>query len=320
MPANTQQFPQLDISSHELEREMQDKAESKIDSSQYESRQHSWVGLVPIALFLIAWEVLPRLEIVPSVFIPPLSRVIAAIIELWSSGELAQNTLISLQRALGGYIAAVVLGLPLGLLVGGWFPRVQTALEPLMGLFAQANPLVLFHILILFLGIGELAKTFIIGWLCLWPITFSAIHGIQSVDPLLLKEARSFGIRRFRLFVSVVLPSAAPAIFAGLRLAAGYAFIMLVAAEMMGASSGLGWLVLSAQENYQVTHIFAGAAVITALALVVDGILKVIEKKFARGRGQHLETYAAESFFAQRNLLSVSTREKSRRIAALSQP
>jgi NitT/TauT family transport system permease protein len=210
---------------------------SEIDGERHEAQPGGWGGVIP------------------SLFVPPLSQVIRAIADLWSTGELVRNSLISLQRAFIGFAAAVVLGLPLGLLVGGWFPRVQTALEPLMELFAQANPLVLFHIIILFLGIGEAPKTFIIGWLCLWPVTFSAINGIQNVDPLVLKAARSFGVGRGRLFVSVILPFAAPAIFAGLRLAAGYAFIMLVAAEMMGASSGLGWLVLSAQELLRDAHL-----------------------------------------------------------------
>jgi len=262
----------------------------------------SWVGPVSVIGFLVAWEVLPRMGLIPEMFIPPLSRVAAAIAELWATGDLASHILISLQRALVGFAAAVILGLPLGILVGGWFPRVQMALEPLMELFAQANPLVLFHIVILFLGIGEGAKTFIIGWLCLWPITLSAINGIQNSDPLLLKAARSFGIGRIRLFVSVILPSAAPAIFAGLRLAAGYAFIMLVAAEMMGASSGLGWLVLSAQESYHVPHIFAGATVITCLALGLDGVLKWIETQVAPGREGQPETYVGESLVVPRLL------------------
>jgi len=123
-----------------------------------------------------------------------------------------------------------------------------------------------------------------------------------SYAEVLLKAARSFGIGRIRLFVSVILPSAAPAIFAGLRLAAGYAFIMLVAAEMMGASSGLGWLVLSAQESYHVPHIFAGATVITCLALGLDGVLKWIETQVAPGREGPPETYVGESLVVPRLL------------------
>lgn len=234
------------------------------------------IQTIPLLVFLALWEIVPRAGLVDPVFLPPLSTVAETVAGLWQSGELKIHALVSLQRALGGFLAAVALGIPLGLVVGGWFPRIQAALEPLMELFAQANPVVLFHIIILFLGIGEAAKTFIIGWLCLWPVVFSAMSGVRNADPLLLKAARSLGVGRLRLFVSVVIPSAAPSIIAGVRLSAGYAFIMLIAAEMMGASSGLGWLVIQAQESYHVARIFAGAAVITGLALAVDGILKLI--------------------------------------------
>ncbi|GLI39448.1 ABC transporter permease [Geobacter hydrogenophilus] len=239
-------------------------------------RDISIIGAIPLAVFLALWELLPRAGAIDPVFLPPLSTVVETVVGLWHGGDLQTHALVSLRRALVGFLAAVALGLPLGLVVGGWFPRLQTALEPLMELFAQANPVVLFHIIILFLGIGEGAKTFIIGWLCLWPVTFSAINGVRGADPLILKAARSLGVGRLRLFVSVVIPLAAPSIFAGLRLSAGYAFIMLIAAEMMGASSGLGWLVIQAQESYHVARIFAGAAVITVMALAVDGILKLI--------------------------------------------
>jgi NitT/TauT family transport system permease protein len=236
--------------------------------------------LAVLAFILAAWEVLPRSGMIDPLFIPPLSRVAAALRDLAINGELGTNTLVSLRRAALGLMAGVVFGLPLGFLLGGWFPRLQTALEPLMELFAQANPLVLFHVIMLFLGIGEAAKTFIIGWLCLWPVTFSTITGVRTVDPLLLKAARSLGLGRFSLFVRVTLPAAAPSILTGIRLAAGYAFIMLIAAEMMGSSSGLGWLVIQSQEAYNVTRIFAGAVVITVLAVGADWFLKRLGRRF----------------------------------------
>jgi len=234
-----------------------------------------------ILLFLVLWELLPRTGLIDPLFVPPFSQVVATIWDLWQTGELLRHTRISLFRAFSGLSAAIVIGLPLGLLLGGWFPRIQQASEPLMELFAQANPVILAHIVIFFLGIGELAKTFIIAWLCIWPITLSTINGIRTADVSLIKAARSFGLGRSRIFVSVILPSAAPSIFAGLRLSAGYAFIMLVAAEMMGGSSGLGWFVGQNQENYHVVRIFAGAAVITLLAVFTDLSIVFLQNWFA---------------------------------------
>lgn len=232
-----------------------------------------------VALFLALWEVLPRTGLANPLFIPPLSGVLQAIRDLYGSGELLLHARLSLGRALSGFVAAVAIGLPLGLVLGGWFPRIQTATEPLLELFAQANPVILAHIIIFFLGIGEAAKSFIIGWLCLWPIVFSTISGIRCSDASVLKAARSLGLGRRQLFVKVVLPSAAPSICTGLRLASGYAFIMLVASEMMGGSNGIGWLIVQSQESYHVTRIFAGAAVLTALAVAADLLLKLAEKR-----------------------------------------
>ena len=233
-----------------------------------------------ILLFLALWELAPLTGVVDPVFIPRFSGVMATILDLYQSGDILRHTRISLLRAFTGLAAAVVIGLPLGLLLGGWFPRIQQAAEPLMELFAVANPVILAHIIIFFLGIGEAAKTFIIAWLCIWPITFSTITGIRTVDASLLKAARSLGLGRWQLFRLVVLPSAAPAIFTGLRLSAGYAFIMLIAAEMMGASSGLGWFVAQSQESYHVLRIFAGATVITFLAVLTDFSLKLLQHRW----------------------------------------
>jgi len=233
-----------------------------------------------ILLFLALWEILPATGILDPVFIPRFSAVIATIVDLFRTGELVQHTWISLIRAFTGLLTAVVIGLPLGLLLGGWFPRFQQASEPLMELFAQANPVILAHIIIFFLGIGESAKVFIIAWLCVWPITFSTINGIRTVDASLIKAARSLGLGRWQLFLKVILPSAAPSIFTGLRLSAGYAFIMLIASEMMGASSGLGWFVVQSQENYHVLRVFAGATVITFLAMLSDLLIKLLQNRF----------------------------------------
>jgi len=234
-----------------------------------------------IALFLVLWELLPLTGVLNPLFIPRFSGVLATIGDLYETGELLKHAQISLIRAFTGLGAAIITGFPLGLLLGGWFPRIQQASEPLMELFSQANPIILAHIVIFFLGIGETAKIFIIAWLSVWPITFSTISGIRSVDRSLLKAAESFGLGRWQLFIRVVLPSAAASIFTGLRLSAGYAFLMLIASEMMGAGSGLGWFVIQSQESYHVQRIFAGATVITFLAMATDLLIALLQHRIA---------------------------------------
>jgi len=256
-----------------------------------ENRYPTLAKALAILAFLALWELLPRIGMLNPLFVPPLSSVVTTLRDLYSNGELVKHTLVSLQRAIYGLLAGLLVGLPLGLLLGGWFPRIQQATEPLMELFAQANPVILAHIIIFFLGIGQSARIFIIGWLCIWPITFSTITGIRTVDKTLLKQARSFGLGRWRLFLRVILPAAAPSVFTGLRLATGYAFIMLIAAEMMGASDGLGWFVVQSQESYHITRIFAGATVITFLAVLSDALLRLVEKRVVVWNAEGSEDY-----------------------------
>jgi NitT/TauT family transport system permease protein len=233
---------------------------------------------VAVWILLVVWEAAPRLGLVDPVFVPPFSSVMATVWELGATSNLLHHVGISLFRALAGFLLAVVVALPLGFALGGWFPCLEAALSPLTDVFSQANPFILFHIILLFLGIGEATKVTIIAWACVWPILFSTIAAIRHIDPVLRKTATGFGLSRAALFWKVVLPAAAPSLFTSLRLSAGYAFFMLIAAEMMGASSGLGWLVLSYQENYHVVRIFAVATVIAVLGLGIDGAMQLLER------------------------------------------
>jgi len=232
-----------------------------------------------IIVFLLLWELIARLGLVNPLFIPAFSKVVMTIGELLVSGVLLSHIIISLQRALVGFLVAAIIAIPLGLIMGGWFHKTQLAVDPLFNLFSQFNPFILFHVIILFAGIGEIAKTTIITWICIWPILFNTRSGVRNMDTTLLKLALSFGLNRFALFYKIILPSAAPAIFTGLRLSAGYAFFILIVTEMMGSNSGLGWFILYSQENYRIEWIFSGAVVIALLGLTIDFLLKQAERK-----------------------------------------
>lgn len=234
---------------------------------------------IAILLFVLAWELISRIGLLNTMFVPPPSKVLVTTWNLLISGPLVQHISISLARAIAGFLVAAVVAIPLGFIMGGWFNNMQSALEPLFEMAAQANPFILFHVIILFLGIGEATKITIIAWICIWPILFNTASGVRNVDAALLKSALSFGLSKGAIFYKIVLPAAAPAIFTGLRLSAGYSFFLLIVAEMMGSSSGLGWFVLYSQENYNIEWIFSGAIVIGLLGLSIDLLIQYIEKK-----------------------------------------
>jgi NitT/TauT family transport system permease protein len=131
----------------------------------------------------------------------------------------------------------------------------------------------------LFFGIGELAKIAVIGWVSLWPIVFYTITATRSIDPILIKTGVSLGISPKELLVKVVLPASLPTIFTGIRISAGLTFFILIASEMLGGSSGLGYLVHTSAMNYQIPRIYAGATFIILFGFFLNRALLFVERR-----------------------------------------
>lgn len=234
------------------------------------------LGLYGAATLLVLWELLPRLHWIESQFFPPLSRVLLEGWRLAATGALFEHIAVSLGRTLLGFGGALAIGVPLGFLLGGRFPRLARFLLPLFMLLGQVNAFSLFPIFVLFFGIGEVAKFAIIAWACLWPLLLGTLRGVAAVDPLLVKTARSMGCDGITLLRDVLFPAALPIILGGARVGLLVAFIMLVGAEMVGASTGLGWLVHNASMNYVIPRLFLAALIIAVLgALAQRGLLRL---------------------------------------------
>jgi NitT/TauT family transport system permease protein len=241
-------------------------------------RRLLWSSTI-ILLFFALWEFSSRFYLVNPAFMPPFSRVVVNALRMFAQGKLADHILISLLRAFVGLVIAVVLGIPLGFILSSGYGKLRLALGTLTDVLAQLSPFLLFHILILFLGIGESVKFTIIAWACIWPIAFNTAAGVENIDRLIIKAGRAFGSSKRELFFKVILAAASPRIFTGIRISAGYSLFMLIAAEMMGGRSGLGWLVLNYQVNFQLENIFSIALVIALVGIVVDGIMVGIQRK-----------------------------------------
>ncbi len=238
---------------------------------------------IGIVLFLLLWEALPRLGVVSDAYLSPPSAVLGAIWQLIDSHQLWKHVAASLQRSLWGLVLASAAGVVLGLLIGG-FKRLAAIVDPVLQLFRQTSAFALFPVFILFLGIGELSKVAIIFWASFWPVLLSTVSGVKQVDRLLVNSALSMGASRRFIFFKVVLPASLPSIFTGVRLAGAYSITALVAAEMIGAHSGLGFLTLNSQETFQIPTMYAGILLLAVLGLLLNYLLALLERRLLRWR------------------------------------
>lgn len=246
------------------------------------------------ALFLILWEILPRLGLLDSQFLPTFS---ATLLEVWNmtvSGVLFTGAMVSLWRALVGLIIAAAAALPLGLWIGTEKGgAVERRIRPLLRLFSQVNPFSLMPVFILFFGIGEIVKLMVVAWVCFWPLLFNTIEGARNADPALVKTANAMCSGRFGSLAKVVLPGASAFIFAGLRVGAEMSFFMLIAAEMIGATDGLGWLLHNSAMNYQIGRIYASSFIIIMLSFGLSLMLKYLQERLFFWREDALNSQSA---------------------------
>ncbi|EGO64624.1 ABC transporter permease [Acetonema longum] len=239
----------------------------------------SFEKTVGLLLFLALWETAPRAGWVLSTYLSPPSAVLQAIWLLLQSGALLKHLSVSLQRVLIGMAVSVAAGTVLGLFIG-YFKRIEDYLDVLFQSFRQMSAFALFPVFILLFGVGELSKTIIIFWASLWPILLNTSNGVKQVDKLVVQSVKSMGASRSFIFLKVILPAAAPAIFTGIRLGGSYCVMALVAAEMIGATAGLGYLIMYSQETFNIPQMYAGIIVLAFMGLGINYVLRLIERRF----------------------------------------
>lgn len=244
-------------------------------------------GIIGIALL---WEILPRCGIVDDQFFPPFSIVLGALGQLAASGVLFTSVMVSLWRSVTGLLIALAIGLPLGLFFGRTAEGIEESFNLLFRFLSQFNPFSLMPVFILFFGIGEAAKLAIVAWVCVWPVFFNTAAGARNIDPALIKTARAGGTPRFSLFCKVVVPASSLSIFTGLRLGLEMSFFMLLAAEMVGASFGIGWLLHNSGMNLRFERMYAAVFLAIFLGCSLTLVLKYIERRAFFWREEIKET------------------------------
>lgn len=236
---------------------------------------------IVLILFVLLWELVSQFGIVERTFLPPFSEVVRAWWNLLVTGELWRHFEASILRSIIGFVLALVLAIPLGLVIG-WYPLARDLLTPFLELFRNTAALALLPVFILILGIGEVSKISIVLFASTWPVLLNTISAVKNVDPLLIKSARSMNLSSRQLFLKVILPASVPTIFTGIRMAGTGAILVLIAAEMIGAKAGLGYFVTYTQYNFLIAEMYAGILTISLLGILINYGLSSAEQYFSR--------------------------------------
>lgn len=235
------------------------------------------LGMLAVVLFLAAWQAVFLFVPFNPLFITKPSLIAKGYIDLIVSGELAHDLAVSSVPFFYGFAASVVVGVPLGILMG-WRTRVGYALDPLMTVF-YASPLVaLAPLMIIFFGVGVLGKAIIVFFLAVFPFIFNAYAGVQAVDRLLINVVRSLGGGEWALYSKVILPSVMPYIVAGSRIAVGRALIGVLVGEFFAASQGIGYAISRFGDIFAIDRMFGCIITIMVIAVALTEGIRFAER------------------------------------------
>jgi len=229
-------------------------------------------GIVLVA----AWHFAVRLS--GTKIFPSPAAVAKAVISLSEKGFLWSYIRDSLMRVAAGYGAAVVIGVPLGMLAG-WYTPLQRAMNPLVQLLRPISPLAWMPLAVIWFGISNLAPMFLIFLASLFPIIVATTNAVRDVPPMFLQAGRNFGLSAPQLIRRVIFPAVLPRIVVGLRIAFGVAWIVLVASEMIAVDSGLGYLIIDARNaGKRYDLVVAGMLLIGVVGFLLDALFRGVER------------------------------------------
>lgn len=237
-----------------------------------------WPLLVPAAL-LALWQASATLGWLPPSVLPSPYVVLQAAWRLGASGVLAENLAVSASRAFTGLLIGGGIGFALGLL-NGLFPVSERISDATLQMLRNVPHLALIPMVILWFGVGETAKLFLVALGVFFPMYVNTFHGVRSVDGRLIEMARVYGLKGPRLFRRVILPGALPSVFVGLRYALGIMWLTLIVAETIAAASGLGHMAMQAREFMQTDVVVLSIVIYAFLGKVADSATRLLEHRF----------------------------------------
>ncbi|SAL63415.1 binding-protein-dependent transport system inner membrane protein [Caballeronia udeis] len=239
--------------------------------------------LVPLALLAI-WELAARLGWIDVRFFPAPSNVAKAMVSSMRSGELLVNTKATLQRLLLGFVLGGLPGLAVGILMGVYRP-LRLIFDPLIAATYPIPKSAILPLILLIFGLGESSKVVMVAIGAFYPIAINTTSGVREISPIYFDVGRNFNASRWDIFRTVALPGALPFIMTGAKLGAGLGLILISIAEMMGAKTGLGYMIWSAWETFDVEQMYVGLFVVSLIGYLLTVLFNELERRVVPWKG-----------------------------------
>jgi ABC-type nitrate/sulfonate/bicarbonate transport system permease component len=249
----------------------------------YEANKTTILATASVVGGLALWEGAARWIIQDKLFLVAPSEMMVRLAQLWQTGEIQQHTLTSGAEFLIGFAVASIVGV-LGGLALGVSPVARALATPWVSAFNSTPTVALSPLLILWFGIGLSSKVVVVFIVSVFSVLVNTQAGIEGADERLVETARAFGARRSQIFIKVLLPSAVPFIVAGLRLGVGRALVGVVVAELFGATSGLGFLITTSSQVFDMGALFAAVTILAGAGVASTELIRVVEKRLAPWR------------------------------------
>jgi ABC-type nitrate/sulfonate/bicarbonate transport system permease component len=232
-------------------------------------------GLLFFLGLLIVWELVAQARLINPLVVPPLSRILGVFSDLVWSGQIPLQVASSMKRAAAGYIMAAVVFIPLGILMG-LSQSVYRLFEVIVEMLRPVPPPVMIPVAMLFFGLEDAMKIFVIFFSCAWPILLNTLDGTRNVDRVLLNTARTFGLSRWKIIWNIILPAASPQIVTGLKVSLPITLILVVISEMVGSTDGIGYFILDSQRRFRVAQMYAGMLTLAILGYALNQFFNVL--------------------------------------------
>ncbi|MDZ7801751.1 MAG: ABC transporter permease [Trueperaceae bacterium] len=240
-------------------------------------------NLVPFAVVILLWQGLTMAGLGKPIASPSPLDVANAGLRLASTGEIWPHIIASTLRVLLGVVIGVILAIPAGFILG-WFPSVRRFFDPLANFLRALPPIALVPLVVVYVGIGESGRLFVLIYASFFPATIVIYEGITSIEAIYIKAAQVLGANRRELFQYVLFPLSIPHILTAFRVALGVAWATLVAAELVAARTGLGAMIQNASNFFQIPTIFLGIILIGLVALTMDAGVRRLSARFVAWR------------------------------------